>query len=51
MINVQENDPTERHFLNTGKLLAKLRLQGGELVAVVSRTNGLYYIKIQSCVV
>lgn len=50
MINVHENDPTERHFLNTGKLLAKLTLQGGELVATVSRTNGLYHIKIQSCV-
>lgn len=51
MINVQENDPTERHFLNTGKLLARLTLQGGELMATVSRTNGLYHIKIQSCVV
>jgi hypothetical protein len=51
MTNVQENDSTERHFPNTGKLLAKLTLQGGELVAIVSRTSGFYHIKIQSCVV
>ena len=38
-------------FWTRENFLAKLKLQGGELVATVSRTNGLYHIKIQSCVV